>query len=55
MMPVAPPEPVEGCDICGVLVKQRGEAQARGDRSAVSDCNVELAAHAKHRKPRGRA
>ncbi|QEV54642.1 hypothetical protein CP981_26100 [Streptomyces platensis] len=54
MVPESPPEPAEGCDVCDALVRQRREAQARGDRSAVSDCNVELAAHTKQRKPRRR-
>nr|WP_093484928.1 MULTISPECIES: hypothetical protein [unclassified Streptomyces] len=39
------PEPATGCDVCAALAKQRAEAQARGDLSSASDCNVELAAH----------
>jgi hypothetical protein len=54
MIPPSPPEPAEGCDVCDALAKQRREARERRDHSAVSDCNVELAAHPKHRKPRGR-
>ncbi len=44
-LPPDAPEPAEGCDICGALAKQRAEARTRGDFSAVSDCNVEMAAH----------
>ncbi|SEB61072.1 hypothetical protein SAMN05428945_0620 [Streptomyces sp. 2224.1] len=47
------PEPAEGCDVCAALVRQRAEARACGDFSAVSDRNVELAAHP-HRKDAGR-
>ncbi|WSR01635.1 hypothetical protein OG735_28545 [Streptomyces sp. NBC_01210] len=53
MMPADPPEPAKGCGVCAALVKQRQEAQSTGDGSAASDCNVELAAHPKHRKAKG--
>jgi hypothetical protein len=51
-LPEAPPpaEPAAGCDVCAALVKQREEARARGNHSAVVDCNVELRNH-----PHGRA
>lgn len=52
-VPPDPPEPAEGCDVCAALVKQRAEARARGDFSAASDRNVELAAHPQ-RKDAGR-
>ncbi|MFE6841623.1 hypothetical protein [Streptomyces sp. NPDC057686] len=39
------PRPAAGCDVCAALAGQRSEAYRRGDRSAVSDCNVEIAAH----------
>jgi hypothetical protein len=53
-MPADRPEPTEGCDVCAALVKQRATARARADASAVSDCNVEIAAHTGHRTPEGR-
>lgn len=33
------------CEVCRALVKERSDAQARGDSSKVSDCNVELRKH----------
>ncbi|MCH0538682.1 hypothetical protein I3F58_03720 [Streptomyces sp. MUM 203J] len=46
-LPPRPPKPVQGCDVCAALARQRVEAWRRGDFSAVSDCNVEIAAHGK--------
>jgi hypothetical protein len=46
-LPLRPPRPVEGCDVCAALAKQRAAARERGDLSAVSDCNVEIGAHGK--------
>jgi hypothetical protein len=42
-----PPEPVPvaGCAECASLAGLRGGARARGDMSAVSDCNVLLRRH----------
>ncbi|MFE3763578.1 hypothetical protein ACFXPI_17650 [Streptomyces sp. NPDC059104] len=48
-LPRTPPAPAPGCDVCAALTKQRTEAYGAGDLSAVSDCNVELAAHPKKR------
>ncbi len=39
------PEPVDGCDVCGALARQRAGAYAVGDRSAATDCNVEIRRH----------
>ncbi|MFE7314605.1 MULTISPECIES: hypothetical protein [unclassified Streptomyces] len=45
--PGAKPEaqPVAGCDVCGALERQRAQARATGDRSKVTDCNVEMRRH----------
>ncbi|MGG7573391.1 hypothetical protein [Streptomyces sirii] len=37
--------PVAGCDVCGALAEQRAKAYAVGDRSKVTDCNVEIGRH----------
>ncbi|MGW1375234.1 hypothetical protein ACWD6P_13300 [Streptomyces sp. NPDC002446] len=47
--PASDPAPVAGCDVCRALAGQRAEAYAAGDRSKVSDCNVEIGRHP-HRK-----
>ncbi|MFI6768332.1 hypothetical protein [Streptomyces sp. NPDC050355] len=39
------PRPVAGCDVCGALARQRAGAYAVGDRSAATDCNVEIRRH----------
>jgi hypothetical protein len=39
------PEPVAGCDVCGALAVQRAKAYVVGDRSKVTDCNVEIGRH----------
>lgn len=39
------PVPNFGCDVCASLGRQREEARAAGDLSAVSDCNVEINKH----------
>lgn len=39
------PEPVDGCDVCDALARQRIVAQGAGDYSKVSDCNVEIRKH----------
>ncbi|MFP3990637.1 hypothetical protein U9R90_24870 [Streptomyces sp. E11-3] len=46
------PEPEADCDVCTALSKQRAEADARGDQSAVTDCNAEIRNH--HRRHRRR-
>ncbi|MFF4604637.1 hypothetical protein ACFY12_18150 [Streptomyces sp. NPDC001339] len=43
--PAPEPEPVDGCDVCAALVRQRTEARAIGDKTTVVDCNVELSRH----------
>ncbi|MEU5010395.1 hypothetical protein AB0G35_08885 [Streptomyces sp. NPDC021749] len=43
--PVRDPEPNTGCDVCEALARQRVAAYAAGDRSKVSDCNVEIRRH----------
>lgn len=44
-LPEIEPVPFPECDVCAALLHQRVEARRRGDYSAVSDCNVEIAAH----------
>ncbi|MGW2405281.1 hypothetical protein ACWCXK_12170 [Streptomyces sp. NPDC001739] len=44
-VPVPDPEAVGGCDVCEALARQRAAAYAVGDRSKVSDCNVEIRRH----------
>lgn len=44
-LPLPPPEPAQGCDVCGALVKQRQEARDRGDLSAATDADVEIRNH----------
>ncbi|MEU8464329.1 hypothetical protein [Streptomyces sp. NPDC029003] len=44
-LPSDAPRAAPGCDVCAALARERREAYRRGDRSAVSDCNVEIAAH----------
>ncbi|WP_189532546.1 hypothetical protein [Streptomyces roseolilacinus] len=39
------PDPAGACPDCAELVAARSRARARGDRSAVSDCNVLLRRH----------
>ncbi|WSD70442.1 hypothetical protein OG978_25525 [Streptomyces sp. NBC_01591] len=46
-LPRTPPVPAPGCGVCAALAKQRTTAYGNGDMSAVSDYNVELAAHRK--------
>ncbi|MEU8893271.1 hypothetical protein [Streptomyces sp. NPDC048442] len=46
------PVPVEGCDVCAALARQRAEARVGRDMSCVSDSNVELRRHPHpHRTP----
>lgn len=39
------PAPVDGCDVCGALARERKAARFAGDGSKVSDCNVEIRRH----------
>ncbi|MFF3844656.1 hypothetical protein [Streptomyces sp. NPDC002328] len=48
-LPTAPPSPVPGCTTCAALAEKRAAAQAKGDYSKVSDCNVRMRRHHKHR------
>ncbi|MDX3214582.1 hypothetical protein PV318_03350 [Streptomyces sp. ME02-6991-2B] len=43
--PTFPPRPVDGCDVCGALAKQRAAATAAGDYSRATDCSVEMRKH----------
>ncbi|CAL9444756.1 hypothetical protein [Streptomyces sp. enrichment culture] len=45
LWPPPEPVPVAGCAECAGLAGLRGGARARGDMSAVSDCNVPLRRH----------
>ncbi|MDQ0931435.1 hypothetical protein [Streptomyces turgidiscabies] len=44
-LPEPEPEPMEGCDVCGALSRERAAARLDGDLSKVSDVNVEMRAH----------
>ena len=44
-LPTEAPRPTPGCDVCAALARQRSVAYREGDRSGVSDCNVEIRAH----------
>ncbi|MDG4857745.1 hypothetical protein P8605_06170 [Streptomyces sp. T-3] len=46
------PVPVDSCDVCAALGKQREEARRAGDMTAVTDCNVELRRHPRQAKQR---
>jgi hypothetical protein len=48
------PVPVDGCDVCAALARQRAEARTRHDLSCVSDANVELRQQP-HRTPKDRS
>jgi hypothetical protein len=39
------PAPAKDCDVCEALARQRIEAQALGEYSKLSDCNVEIRKH----------
>jgi hypothetical protein len=43
--PLDPPAARPDCAVCQALVGQRAQAAARGDRSRVTDCNVEIRNH----------
>ncbi|MET7738897.1 hypothetical protein [Streptomyces sp. NPDC005385] len=44
-MPVPDPEPVDGCDVCQALARERDAARSAGDLSKVSDINIEMRNH----------
>jgi hypothetical protein len=44
-MPPAPPAPVPGCTVCAAIAERRSRAQAEGDYSRVSDCNIRMRRH----------
>ena len=44
-LPESEPVPVEGCDVCGALARERETARRDGDLSKVSDLNVEMRNH----------
>jgi len=48
-MPPAPPVPVPGCAACEDIARRRARAQADGDYSRVSDCNIRMRRH--HHQP----
>lgn len=48
-VPPVPPAPVPGCAACKGIAERRAKAQAEGDYSSVSDCNVRLLRH--HQPP----
>ncbi|MFD5078040.1 hypothetical protein [Streptomyces sp. NPDC058371] len=44
-LPPLEPVPVEGCDVCGALARQREAERRTGNLSEVSDLNVEIRSH----------
>lgn len=44
--PFPDPKPVEGCDVCAELVKQRAAHRKRGERALAAMCTLELEKHA---------
>ncbi|WP_329216965.1 hypothetical protein OG352_13435 [Streptomyces sp. NBC_01485] len=48
LFPPQPPEPAPECAICADLDRKRATANAEGDYSRASDCNVLLRQHGKH-------
>lgn len=44
-LPEPEPRPVEGCDVCGALARERASGRRAGDFSKVSDLNVEMRGH----------
>ncbi|AZQ39646.1 hypothetical protein EJ357_44610 [Streptomyces cyaneochromogenes] len=44
-LPEAEPVPVDGCDVCGALAREREQARRDGDLSKVTDLNVEMRTH----------
>ena len=44
-LPLPPPKPAPGCDVCAALAEQRQEARDRGDLSAATDADVEMRNH----------
>ena len=43
--PSVPPAPVPGCAACEDIARRRAQAQADGDYSRVSDCNIRMRRH----------
>lgn len=39
------PVPVEGCDVCGALARQRKEAREASDWATLKLCNQEISEH----------
>ncbi|WP_274912134.1 hypothetical protein [Streptomyces sp. WZ-12] len=48
--PFPEPKPVEGCDVCAELVKQRAEHRKNGKRALAAMCTLELEKHVHKRK-----
>lgn len=44
-LPLDEPEPPANCGVCTALARQRADAARAGDRSRVSDYNVEIRNH----------
>ncbi|MBM7443243.1 hypothetical protein JOC24_006691 [Streptomyces sp. HB132] len=51
-VPAPEPVPVEGCDVCGALTRQRVSAHAAGSIVTVRSCNEEIANHPHRRADR---
>ncbi|PJN28615.1 hypothetical protein CG747_46255 [Streptomyces sp. CB02959] len=48
--PFPEPQPVEGCDVCMELVKQRAAHRKHGHYGKAAMCTLELRNHAHRRK-----
>ncbi|SER89811.1 hypothetical protein SAMN04487983_1024106 [Streptomyces sp. yr375] len=48
LFPPRPPEPAPECVTCADLARERAAANADGDYSRASDCNVRMREHGKH-------
>lgn len=46
--PPEPPAPAPGCPSCADVARRRARAQAAGDYSRVSDCNIWIGRHEYH-------
>lgn len=44
-LPEPEPEPVDGCDGCALLARDRASARRDGDLSKVTDANVTMRTH----------
>ncbi|MEV6394079.1 hypothetical protein AB0M39_04735 [Streptomyces sp. NPDC051907] len=53
-LPLEPPRPAKGCDVCAALAEQRQAARDRGDYSLATDASVEIRNHPHRTHPHTR-